>query len=100
MGPCRTSRSPGDERQCLLYVADGVNAKVYILDRQPLEVLTSFGDGGRQPGQFYGVHNLAADSRGNLDTTETDNGARVRRFINKGVVAVTSPDRGPWAQVV
>jgi hypothetical protein len=35
-----------------------------------LELLTSFGDGGRQPGQFYGVHSLAIDSQGSLYTTE------------------------------
>jgi 6-phosphogluconolactonase (cycloisomerase 2 family) len=75
------SRDPG---QRYLYVADGVNEKVRIIDRSTLAVLTSFGDGGRQPGQFYGVHNLATDSHGNLYTTETYSGARVQRFILKG----------------
>src|SRR3989440_6920713 len=32
---------------------------------------TSFGDGGRQPGQFFGVHSIATDSRENIYTTET-----------------------------
>ena len=45
-----------DPQQKYLYVADGQNMKVHILDRQSLEELTSFGDGGRQPGQFYAVH--------------------------------------------
>ena len=36
-----------------------------------LELLTSFGDGGRQPSQFYGVHSIATDSHGNIYTTET-----------------------------
>ena len=27
---------------------------MHILDRDSLEVLTSFGEGGRQPGEFYG----------------------------------------------
>ena len=36
-----------------------------------LQLLTSFGDGGRQPGQFFGVHSIATDSQGNIYTTET-----------------------------
>ena len=39
-----------------------MNEKIRIIDRRTLEVLTSFGDGGRQPGQFYGVHNLATEA--------------------------------------
>ena len=50
------SRDPG---QRFLYVADGMNKVVHVLDRESLEVLTSFGGGGRQPGQFYGVHSVA-----------------------------------------
>ena len=42
-----------DAAQKYIYLADGANEKVYIIDRQSLEILTSFGDGGRQPGQFY-----------------------------------------------
>ena len=42
------------ERQ-FIYLADGTNQKVYIIDRQSLQELTSFGDGGRQPGQFFGT---------------------------------------------
>jgi len=41
-----------DQAQRFIYVADGENDKVHILDRNSLEVLTSFGDGGRQPGEF------------------------------------------------
>ena len=66
-----------DREQRFLFLADGINNRVNILDRQSLEVLTSFGDGGRQPGQFYGVHSIAIDSRGNLYTTETWEGKRL-----------------------
>jgi DNA-binding beta-propeller fold protein YncE len=86
-----------DPEERYLYVADGVNEKIRIVDRRTLEVLTSFGDGGRQPGQFYGVHNLATDSKGNLYTTETYNGARLQRFLFKGERPVTKADQGvPW----
>ena len=86
-----------DPQQAYLYIANGVDEKISIVDRGTLHVLTSFGDGGRQPGQFYGVHNLATDSRGNLYATETYNGARIQRFLFKGVVPVTRQTQGvPW----
>jgi DNA-binding beta-propeller fold protein YncE len=83
-----------DPQQKYLYVADGMNMKVYVVDRQSLEVLTSFGDGGRQPGQFYAPHSLATDSKGNLYTTETYEGKRVQKFNFKGVGAVTAANQG------
>jgi DNA-binding beta-propeller fold protein YncE len=83
-----------DPQQTYLYAANGVDEKINILLRSSLEVLTSFGDGGRAPGQFFGVHNLATDSRGNLYTAETYTGARVQRFIYKGVGPVTSKEQG------
>ena len=67
-----------DERW--LYVADGTNFKIWILDRRTLEIVGSFGRGGRQVGQFEWVHNLAADSRGNIFTSEVHNGKRVQKF--------------------
>ena len=58
-------------------------------------MLTTFGDGGRQPGQFFGVHNVATDSKGNIYTTETYTGARVQRFIYKGLGPLRSRIAGP-----
>ena len=83
-----------DPQQKYMYVADGENQQVHILDRQSLEVLTSFGDGGRQPGQFYGVHSIATDSQGNIYTTETYRGQRVQKFVYKGLAPVTTKDQG------
>jgi DNA-binding beta-propeller fold protein YncE len=74
-----------DPQQTYIYVANGVNEKINVLNRSTLEVLTSFGDGGRGAGQFFGAHNLATDSKGNLYVTETYTGARVQRFLFKGV---------------
>jgi DNA-binding beta-propeller fold protein YncE len=74
-----------DPRQRYLYVADGMNMKIHVLDRETLRELTSFGDGGRQPGQFYAVHSIATDSKGNLYTVETYEGKRVQKFIYKGL---------------
>ncbi len=83
-----------DPAQRFIYLADGSNEKVYILERESLELLTSFGDGGRQPGQFFGVHSLAVDSKGNLYTTETYEGKRLQKFVYKGLGPVTKKDQG------
>ena len=83
-----------DAGQKFLYVADGSNQKVHILDRASLEGLTTFGTGGRQPGQFYAVHSLATDSKGNLYTTETYHGRRLQKFVYKGLTPVEAKDQG------
>ena len=83
-----------DPQQAYIYAANGVDEKINILLRSSLEVLTSFGDGGRGPGQFFGVHNLATDSKGNLYATETYTGARIQRFLFKGVGPVTKAEQG------
>jgi DNA-binding beta-propeller fold protein YncE len=83
-----------DPQQRYLYVADGANSKIYILRRDTLEVLTAFGGGGRQPGQFFGVHGIAVDSKGNIYTTETYEGKRIQKFVYKGEGPVTSKDQG------
>ncbi len=86
-----------DAQQKYLYLADGKNERIYVMDRQTLEILTMFGDGGRQPGQFFAVHSIATDSKGNIFTTETYEGKRVQRFVYKGVRPVTRRDQGtPW----
>jgi DNA-binding beta-propeller fold protein YncE len=82
-----------DPQQRYLYVADGINNRIYVLQRDTLDLLTSFGDGGRQPGQFYGVHSIATDAKGNIYTTETWEGKRVQKFVFKGVGAV-APHQG------
>jgi DNA-binding beta-propeller fold protein YncE len=83
-----------DPQQKFLYVADAMNMRVYVLDRASLDVLTSFGDGGRQPGQFYGVHSIATDSKGNVYTGETYEGKRVQKFLFKGIAPVGKANAG------
>lgn len=86
-----------DPEQTYLYLADGKNMRIHVLNRRTLEVLTTFGDGGRQPGQFFAVHSIATDSKGNIFTTETYEGKRVQRFVYKGLRTVTKRDQGtPW----
>jgi DNA-binding beta-propeller fold protein YncE len=83
-----------DPQQKYIFLADGANEKIYVMLRDTLEILTSFGDGGRQPGQFYAVHSIASDSKGNIYTTETYRGQRVQKFVYKGLAAVTQKDQG------
>jgi len=86
-----------DPQQRFIYLADGRNMKIRVLRRDTLEELTNFGDGGRQPGQFFAVHSIAVDSHGNLFTTETYEGKRVQRFLYKGLRTVTKREQGvPW----
>ena len=83
-----------DPQQKFLFLADGKNEKIYVLLRETLEILTSFGDGGRQPGQFFAVHSIATDSKGNIYTTETYEGRRLQKFVYKGLAPVTKMDQG------
>jgi hypothetical protein len=83
-----------DPAQKYFYLADGANEKIRVFDRLALTELTSFGDGGRQPGQFYAVHSIATDSKGNVYTTETYRGQRLQKFVYKGLAPVTKPNQG------
>ena len=88
-----------DPQQKYIFMADGLNDKVHIIDRLTLEELTTFGDGGRQPGQFFGVHSIAVDSKGNIYTTETWEGKRLQKFVFKGLGRVPAPHQGTlWPQ--
>ena len=85
-----------DAEQKYLYLADGQNFRVYILDRQSLEVLTSFGHGGRGPGQWYAPHSLATNSSGDIFTTETYEGKRVQKFAYQGISEVPRVQGAAW----
>jgi DNA-binding beta-propeller fold protein YncE len=69
-----------DPDQTYLFVPDGTNQRVYIVDRKTLHVVNTFGGAGHWAGQFYGAHNIAVDSKGNLFITETYEGKRVQKF--------------------
>ncbi|HWN38483.1 MAG TPA: hypothetical protein VNP02_08305, partial [Gammaproteobacteria bacterium] len=83
-----------DPAQTYIFLADGGNERVRIIERATMKILTSFGDGGRQPGQFFGVHSIATDSHGNVYTTETFEGKRVQKFVNLGLASFESADVG------
>jgi DNA-binding beta-propeller fold protein YncE len=80
-----------DPQQKFLIVPDGTNQQVWILRRDSLKVVSAFGRAGHWAGQFYGAHNLAIDSAGNLYITETYEGKRVQKFVYRGLGAPTTP---------
>jgi DNA-binding beta-propeller fold protein YncE len=82
-----------DPQQKYIFLADGKNERIYVMDRQSLEIITEFGDGGRQPGEWFAVHSIATDSKGNLYTTETYEGKRIQKFVYKGMASV-EPSQG------
>ncbi len=72
-----------DPEQTFLIVPDGTNQQIYVVRRSTLEVVSTFGGAGHWAGQFYGAHNLAVDSNGNLFITETYEGKRVQKFVRQ-----------------
>ena len=76
-----------DPEQQFLFLIDGTNNKVWIIRRDGLEVLGTFGRTGRQLGQFVRAHMVQMDSQGNLYTGEAGDGNRIQKFRPAGTVA-------------
>ena len=69
-----------DKQQQFFYVPDGSNKKVQIVNRQTLELVGFFGGhGGHGVGEFYHIHSIVTDSKGNVYMGEVNNGRRVLR---------------------
>ena len=79
-----------DPEQRYLYVASRSPARVWVLDRKTLEPLDSFGRPGIAPGEFYVLHHMNVDSKGNLYTTEVQDGKRAQKFVFKGLSTTPS----------
>jgi DNA-binding beta-propeller fold protein YncE len=69
-----------DTGQTFIYMVDGVNNELRIIERATSTVLGRVGRAGRYAGQFHVVHNVAVDSMGNVYTTEVNTGQRVQKF--------------------
>ena len=69
-----------DPEQKYLYMADGTNSRVWIVDRKSGETLGSFGGTGRYAGQFHWINAIATDSVGNIYTGEVEHGKRIQKF--------------------
>ena len=72
-----------DAQQRFVFVADGHDKKVIILQRDTLAQVGGFGSGGRLAGQFLAVGSVAADSRGNVYTGEQHHGKRVQKWVRR-----------------
>ncbi len=90
-GPSRTATglafSP-DRQQRFMYVTDFDHGHVFVLDRQTLSVLDRFGEKTNAPGDFLDPHYIAADSKGNIYTSETAGGRRAQKFVLKSPALV------------
>jgi DNA-binding beta-propeller fold protein YncE len=76
-----------DPQQQFIYIPDGTNKKVQILKRDTLEVVGYFGGhGGHGAAQFFHIHSIASDSKGNIYLGESF-GKRALKWSYKGMEA-------------
>ncbi len=61
-------------------MVDGGNNEMRVVRRADGEVVGTYGRFGRMAGQFFGVHNIAVNSRGNVFTTEVFEGKRIQKW--------------------
>jgi hypothetical protein len=75
-----------DKQQRFFYVPDGTNKKIQIVSRETLEVLGFVGGhGGHGALDFYHIHSIATDSKGNIYLGEVNAGRRALRYSYKGM---------------
>jgi hypothetical protein len=84
MPPCGTTYKmvfSKDPEQKYMYVADGTNDLVWILDRKTGKTLGSFGGNGKYAGQFHWINAIGMDSKGNIYTGEVEQAKRIQKFV-------------------
>ena len=69
-----------DRNQTYLIIADGADGEALIVRRADGQEVGSFGHYGKQVGQFHNIHQIVADSKGNIYTGEVDTGMRIQKF--------------------
>ena len=69
-----------DAAQSHVFMVDGTNNELRIIDRTSGVTQARLGRPGRSAGQFHVVHDIAIDSQGNLYTTEVNTGQRTQKF--------------------
>jgi DNA-binding beta-propeller fold protein YncE len=74
-----------DPQQRFLYMIDGANHHVWILERTTLKVIARFGQQGLWGGFLNVPHAIAVDSRGNIYVGENFDARRFQRFLFKGL---------------
>jgi hypothetical protein len=79
-----------DKEQKFLYVLDGSNKAIHVLNRQTLEIVSNIGGhAGHNAREFFHAHGFAADSKGNLFIGEVNNGQRYYKYAFKGMGAAS-----------
>jgi sugar lactone lactonase YvrE len=73
-----------DQEQRYLFISDLTNNHIWFLNRADGKVVGQMGSMGENGGQFFGLHMIAVDSRGNIYTGEVFAGERVQRFVPAG----------------
>lgn len=76
----------GDKDQRFLYICEGHQQRVRVLDRQTLQEVpgSMFGHVGPYPGQFLGLHIITSDAKGNIYTGDGRDG-RIQKFVFTGL---------------
>jgi DNA-binding beta-propeller fold protein YncE len=70
-----------DKEQRYLFISDLTNNHVWFLNRADGKIVGQLGSMGENGGQFFGLHMIATDSKGNIYTGEVFAGERVQRFV-------------------
>jgi hypothetical protein len=84
MPPCGTTYKmvfSKDPEQKYMYVADGTNNVVWILDHATGKTLGSFGRNGKYAGQFHWINAIGTDKQGNIYTGEVEQAKRIQKFV-------------------
>ena len=87
-----------DAEQSFIYIADGKNSRIRIVDRQTMEEVSTIGTGGRYAGMFQAVHSIDTDSQGNIYATETYEGRRLHKFVYMGIGDAPRHQGATWGR--
>ena len=82
-----------DAEQRFLYVASRSPGRIWVFDRKTLQPLDSFGRPGVGPGEFFVLHHMTTDSKGNLYTSEVQDGRRIQKFGLRGFTSAPRSDK-------
>jgi hypothetical protein len=75
-----------DPAQSCLYVGDNSNMTIYILNRGNLQELGRLGRSGKMAGDFFWLHQVSTDSKGDIYTAEVDTAKRIQKFVRYGAL--------------
>jgi len=74
-----------DPQQRFLYMIDGANHHVWILERRSMKIIARFGQQGLWGGALNVPHAITVDGRGNIYVGENFDARRFQRFLYKGL---------------